>query len=116
MSCQKEGILIWCFLCNGVDYNHFHNEIDPDFKFEKEFAEILEKGQPMIGYYGALAKWFDYQLVKELAETESIRSYCLELNMMILMKRRGLTDRRMSISWVQGIIMYCRIMLQRWMY
>ena len=23
----------------------------------------------MIGYYGALAKWFDYQLVKELAET-----------------------------------------------
>ena len=37
-------------------------------------------------------------------------------NMMILMKRRGLTDRRMSISWVQGIIMYCRIMLQRWMY
>ena len=38
-------------------------------KEEKEFAEILEKGQPMIGYYGALAKWFDYQLVKELAET-----------------------------------------------
>ena len=66
---SKRGDSHLVFSCNGVDYNHFHNEIDPDFKFEKEFAEILEKGQPMIGYYGALAKWFDYQLVKELAET-----------------------------------------------
>lgn len=55
-----------------------------DFKFEKEFAEILEKGQPMIGYYGALAKWFDYQLVKELAETGKYQIVLLELNMMIL--------------------------------
>jgi glycosyltransferase involved in cell wall biosynthesis len=30
--------------------------------------EIVKKGKPIIGYYGALAKWFDYDLLKFLAE------------------------------------------------
>ena len=26
----------------------------------------MKKGQPVIGYYGALAKWFDYDLLKKI--------------------------------------------------
>ncbi|MCH8132005.1 MAG: glycosyltransferase, partial [Myxococcales bacterium] len=33
----------------------------------EELRPIVERGPPVIGYHGALAKWFDYQLVKRLA-------------------------------------------------
>ena len=67
---SKRGTENLVFSSNGVDYDHFHNKIDPDFKFEKEFTDILKKGQPVVGYYGALAKWFDYKLIKEIAQTK----------------------------------------------
>lgn len=54
------------FSSNGVDYDHFHNAVDPDFRLDEDFKRVLEKGQPVIGYYGALAKWFDYELLKEI--------------------------------------------------
>lgn len=54
------------FSCNGVDYEHF-TQIDSNYKYEEEFSEILNENKPIIGYYGALATWFDYNLVKELA-------------------------------------------------
>lgn len=52
-------------LCpNGVDVDHFSTgsyQPPPDLK------AILERGKKIIGYYGALARWFDYELVKQLA-------------------------------------------------
>lgn len=54
---------------NGVDYDFFQS-FDEDYKFEDEFKEILEKGKPIVCYYGALAKWFDYELIKKIAETD----------------------------------------------
>lgn len=65
----KRGETHLVYSSNGVDYSHFHNDVDKNYKFEKEFTDILRKGQPVIGYYGALAKWFDYNLVKYIAET-----------------------------------------------
>ena len=53
---------------NGVDYSFFQS-FDEGFEFEPEFTEILEKGKPIVCYYGALAKWFDYDLVKKMAQT-----------------------------------------------
>lgn len=52
-----------------MDYNHFHYGIDKNYELESEFKDILDKEQPVIGYYGALAKWFDYNLIKYLADT-----------------------------------------------
>ena len=52
---------------NGVDYEHFKN-VDNNFKFEKEFKDILECKKPIIGYYGAMASWADYDLIKFLAK------------------------------------------------
>lgn len=54
---------------NGVDYDFFQS-FDEDYEFEDEFKEILEKGKPIVCYYGALAKWFDYELIKKIAETD----------------------------------------------
>jgi len=50
---------------NGVDINHFiiNKEDVP-----KEISEIVNSKKPIIGYFGAFAKWFDYNLVKKISE------------------------------------------------
>ncbi len=57
------------FSSNGVDYNFFQH-FEQNFKYEKDFTEIEKKGKPIIMYYGALAKWFDYSLLKKIAQTD----------------------------------------------
>ena len=66
---EKRGEVRLAFSGNGVDYNHFHNEIDVKFPLDDAFKKVLEIGQPVIGYYGALAKWFDYDLIKKISQT-----------------------------------------------
>ena len=56
------------FSSNGVDYDFFKT-YNKNYKYESEFQEILNKKKPIIMYYGALAKWFDYDLIKKLAHT-----------------------------------------------
>lgn len=62
----KRGTEKLVFSCNGVDYKHF-NKIDKNFAFDKSYLNILNSKKPIIGYYGALASWFDYELIKYLA-------------------------------------------------
>ena len=52
---------------NGVDYEHFTRF--EDFAVDEAFTAVVKKGLPIVCYYGALAKWFDYELVKRIAET-----------------------------------------------
>lgn len=48
-------------LCpNGVDIEHFK---DSGKGYPEEIEDILRQGKPIIGYSGALAKWFDYDLI-----------------------------------------------------
>lgn len=63
---QKRGLEKLVFACNGVDYEHYQN-IDKNFEFDEEFKNILNENRPIIGYYGAFASWFDYEMVKNLA-------------------------------------------------
>lgn len=65
---SKRGEANLVFSSNGVDYD-FLQIIDNDFKFEKEFKDLIDDTKPLIGYYGALAKWFDYELIKKIANT-----------------------------------------------
>lgn len=53
---------------NGVDHAFFES-LDEGFGFDPEFNSVLEKGKPIVCYYGALAKWFDYDLIKKIAAT-----------------------------------------------
>lgn len=50
---------------NGVVYEHFSNP--PPQSPPADLLPILEKSHPIIGYYGALARWFDYDLLKAVA-------------------------------------------------
>ncbi|MGE6667862.1 methyltransferase domain-containing protein [Paenibacillus xylanexedens] len=51
---------------NGVDVNHFKRELEID-RTPEIIKVIKERNKPVIGYFGALAKWFDYKLVIKLA-------------------------------------------------
>lgn len=51
---------------NGVDYAFFRGG-DPDFRPDPAFRRVLERAKPVVCYYGALASWFDYALVREIA-------------------------------------------------
>jgi glycosyltransferase involved in cell wall biosynthesis len=53
---------------NGVDYNHFVNQGSGSAgSVPEDLKPILALNQPIIGYYGALARWFDYNLLKSIA-------------------------------------------------
>jgi glycosyltransferase involved in cell wall biosynthesis len=63
---------------NGVEYEHFavsrgdlHPSPPPDL------APIVASGKPIIGYYGALARWFDYDLLKQVAGLKEACSFVL---------------------------------------
>jgi len=64
---SKRGTEKLVFSCNGVDYEHFRN-IKTDVAYDKKFENILAQNKPIIGYYGALASWFDYDMIKYLGE------------------------------------------------
>ena len=65
---KRRGKKNLVFSSNGVDYKFFKS-IDKKYNFEDEFLEILNNKKPIICYYGALAKWFDYDLIKKIAKT-----------------------------------------------
>ncbi len=61
-------------LCpNGVTFEHFAGyrptRIPPDL------AEIVTRGAPIVGYYGAIAEWVDYDLLDFAAERLSDYSF-----------------------------------------
>ena len=52
---------------NGVDCQHFAH-IDGNKEMPSELKKSLQPGRPVIGYFGALASWFDYDLVLRTAQ------------------------------------------------
>lgn len=66
---QRRSTTNMAFSTNGVDYAHFQSYED-GFVFDADFQNVLRIGKPIVCYYGALAKWFDYELVKKIAATD----------------------------------------------
>ena len=58
----KENVAM---ITNGVQYDHWQYRSD---EFPEKLKDIVSKGNPIIGYFGALAKWFDYELLKKVAK------------------------------------------------
>jgi glycosyltransferase involved in cell wall biosynthesis/2-polyprenyl-3-methyl-5-hydroxy-6-metoxy-1,4-benzoquinol methylase len=55
-------------LCpNGVDLDHFARARSGGGPPPADLAPLLAEGRPVVGYYGALARWFDYDLLAEAA-------------------------------------------------
>lgn len=55
-------------ITNGVDYNHFNKQFNSN-EIPNSIKNILSKNKPVLGYFGALAKWFDYELIEFIAKT-----------------------------------------------
>jgi polysaccharide pyruvyl transferase CsaB len=53
------------YLPNGVEFERF---ADPEAPLpeDKELRAFRESGKPIAGYYGALAEWFDYELLEKV--------------------------------------------------
>ncbi len=66
---SKRGDKNFVFSTNGVDYKWF-KQFDADFKVDEEFGKVLSSGKPLIGYYGAMARWLDYELLKKINRTD----------------------------------------------
>ena len=62
---QKRGGKNLIFASNGVDVSFFQDW--GDYDFEPDFRRILARGKPIVCYYGALAAWLDYDLLKKIA-------------------------------------------------
>lgn len=56
-------------LCpNGVDYAHFHSEAPASLPLPNDMIPLSKSSNPIVVYYGALARWFDYELVRSVAQ------------------------------------------------
>ena len=51
---------------NGVNYEDFAIKYVPEIP--EEIKSIAQDNRKIIGYYGALAKWFDYELIAKIAK------------------------------------------------
>lgn len=58
----KENVAM---ITNGVQYDHWQYRSD---EVPEKLKDIVSKGNPIMGYFGALAKWFDYELLKKVAK------------------------------------------------
>jgi len=63
---------------NGVEYDHFARAQCADRGTPPpDLAPIVARGRPIVGYHGALARWFDYDLVAEVARRRPDLSFVL---------------------------------------
>lgn len=65
---SKRGVTNLAFSSNGVDYNFF-KDIDSSYKLEKKYLNLVSNGKINLCYYGALATWYDYDLIKKINDT-----------------------------------------------
>ena len=66
---NKRGTKNLILSCNGVNYSFFQN-IDKNYKFERNFLNVIHNGKINICYYGALASWLDYKLLEKINNTD----------------------------------------------
>lgn len=62
---------------NGVKVEDFILANDKKEYIPKEIVELKSKYKKIIGYYGALAKWFDFELLKKCASTYTEYAFLL---------------------------------------
>ncbi len=52
---------------NAVNVAHFDYTVHKNIKPPKDLQKILDKKNPTVGYYGAIAPWIDYDMLNNLA-------------------------------------------------
>jgi glycosyltransferase involved in cell wall biosynthesis len=105
------------FAPNGVDYQFVLSFCPADQELEAptDLQPILAKGKPVIGYSGALAEWFDYELLQEVVKA------CPELEFVLIgvsydgsLERSGLLNSGLqNIHWL-GMKSYTELFSYVW--
>ena len=62
---DKQKIII---VRNAVDVNHFNFKEDKDEKMPADMGKIVKKKNPIVGFYGALAPWIDFEMLNKIAK------------------------------------------------
>ncbi len=55
------------YLPNGVEFDRFDLPVSAPLPVDAEFQAIVDQKKPIAGYYGALASWFDYKMLDQVA-------------------------------------------------
>jgi glycosyltransferase involved in cell wall biosynthesis len=54
---------------NAVDINHFKPAKSVVIDAPKDIKDLVKSGNPIVGYYGAIAPWLDYSLIGRMADS-----------------------------------------------
>jgi glycosyltransferase involved in cell wall biosynthesis len=66
------------YVPNAVEAGRFEAEPEPNLALaDPAFATVVATGKPIAGYYGALANWFDYELLAATARRRPDWSFVL---------------------------------------
>src|SRR5262249_12126399 len=89
------------YLPNGVDYEHFSAEV-PAPAGDSEVAGLLASRKRAAGYYGALAEWFDYEMLDAVAaRREDWNFLIIGPSLDSSAKQRGRSLRRhKNVYWI----------------
>ncbi len=76
---EVAGIGPRSLLCpNGVDYGHFAAVRDQtEVALPDDLRPVVGKGKPTVIYYGAMARWLDYELIEQVARRRPDFSFVL---------------------------------------
>ena len=92
------------YLPNGVEYERFAADPSPSVATsaagDRDLAPILDAGRPIAGYYGALAEWFDYELVDETARLRPDWSFLLIGPMLDQSLKGRPMLKRENVRWI----------------
>ncbi len=69
---EKRGDGRLILASNGVDTAHFSRY--GEYTCDEIYMRIVDRGKPVICYYGALAAWVDYSLLQKIDETDKFSS------------------------------------------
>ena len=64
---SKRGDANLALSTNGVDYDFFKT-FDESIELDEGFKKLLNCGKYIVCYYGAMARWIDYDIIKAIAK------------------------------------------------
>ena len=105
------------FAPNGVDYRFVQSArpTNQEMEIPTDLQPIMAKGKPLIGYSGALAEWFDYELLAEVAKTRpDLEIVLLGVSYDGSLERSGLlTSGLDNVHWL-GMKSYAELFTYVW--
>ena len=84
------------YLPNGVEYERFAAQAE----VPKDVGALTREGKPIAGYYGALADWFDYGLLDEVAAMRTDWNFLLIGQMLDQSLSHQPILNRTNVKWI----------------